>query len=346
MMLLTRLDLLETVRVASGPELLPLVQGAVELEFATIPPYLTAMLSLKPGSNREIWEILHSVVVEEMLHMAINCNLMTALGGGAAIDRPAFLPCYPTALPMAINTTLRVPLEAYSPDVVRNVFMEIEAPETPIDFPVAAEESFAEPFATIGQFYAALAQRLGELGRDVFVGDPAHQLDAPGWFGTRLRTLRTPADAIAAISALVEEGEGTSKSPLDPEGQIAHYYRFEQLIHGRYLIADATVPEGYSYSGARIPFDPAAVHPLTPNQRLAALQPDTQAYRLASQFAFTFTKMLKALHQTFNGTPAAFDNAMGLMFELRLVGQRLCAHPAGDGRHTVGPVFEYVTRSG
>lgn len=343
-MLLIHADFVTRVRAAETPAaLLELIQGAVELEFSTIPPYLTAMLSLMPGTNREIWEILHSVVVDEMLHMAVGCNLMTALGGGARIDSPAFVPRYPTHLPMAINSGLLVPLQAYSVTTVRDVFMKIEAPETPLVFPFAAGPV---PYATIGEFYRALAARLGELGPDVFVGDPTRQLDAPQWFGSRLRPMRQPQDAIAAITELVSEGEGTKTSPLDAQGDVAHYYRFEQLLHGHRLVSDATAPQGFAFRGAAIPFNPANVFPLVPNQQLDALEPDSQAYRRATQFAFTFTKLLKALHETFNGAPKAFDNAMGLMFELRLAGQKLCSLPVGNGTQTVGPVFKYVSQSG
>lgn len=342
-MLLVPQELLEQVQAATtGDELLVLIQGAVELEFSTIPPYLTAMLSLKPGTNREVWEILHSVVVDEMLHMAVGANLMTALGGGALIDSPGFVPAYPTHLPMAVNSSMVVPLQAYSQETVRDVFMRIEAPEHPLVFEV---EFAARAYATIGAFYAALAGRLAELGPAVFVGDPARQLDAPIWFGDRLKPMLTPDDAITAISELVEEGEGTSTSPLDAQGDVAHYYRFEQLLRGRRLVADASVPEGFAYRGDPIPFDPGAVYPLTPNQRLDAFEPESQVGRLARQFAFTFTKLLKALHKTFNGSPGAFDAAMGLMFELRLAGQRLCAQPIGDGSVNAGPVFAYLTRS-
>ncbi|WP_105404023.1 ferritin-like protein [Neorhizobium sp. T7_12] len=343
-MLLIQTAYVDKINAAgTGDELIQLVQGAAQLEFATIPPYLTAMLSLKPGTNREIWQILHSVVIEEMLHMTINCNLISALGGGAKIDDPSFVPRYPTHLPMAVNSGLEVPLQAYSVTAVRDVFMKIEAPETPLVFPFDAGP---KPYATIGQFYRALADKIKELGKSIFVGDPSRQLDAPTWFGDRLTPMRKPDDAIAAIEALVEEGEGTSTSPLDEEEEIAHYYRFEQLLHGRLLVPDKTVPQGFAFTGEPIPFDAAGVYPLLPNQRLDALPPDSQVYRVASQFAFVFTKLLKSLHQTFNGTPGAFDSAMGLMFELRLVGQKLCSLPAGDGVHHAGPVFEYVTQAG
>ena len=45
------------------------LQQAVELEHSTIPLYLYSLYSLDRNSNREISDILQSVVVEEMLHM-------------------------------------------------------------------------------------------------------------------------------------------------------------------------------------------------------------------------------------------------------------------------------------
>ena len=39
---------------ASREDLYPWLQNAIELEHSTIPPYLTAMFSLKPGTNDEI----------------------------------------------------------------------------------------------------------------------------------------------------------------------------------------------------------------------------------------------------------------------------------------------------
>ena len=54
-MLLVDRELVERVRGAqAGTELLGVVQSAVELEHATIPPYLTAYYTLRPGRNDEI----------------------------------------------------------------------------------------------------------------------------------------------------------------------------------------------------------------------------------------------------------------------------------------------------
>ena len=86
----------------SAEDLVGLVQEAMRLEFATIPPYLTAMLSLKPGQNRDIWWAIHDVVVDEMLHLLIGCNLLNALGGRPVLDDRKFVPKYPGTLPLGI----------------------------------------------------------------------------------------------------------------------------------------------------------------------------------------------------------------------------------------------------
>ena len=61
------------------------LQQAVELEHATIPLYLYALYSLVPGKNDAIAAIIQSVVVEEMLHMTLACNVLNAIGGAPDI---------------------------------------------------------------------------------------------------------------------------------------------------------------------------------------------------------------------------------------------------------------------
>jgi hypothetical protein len=327
-----------------------LVQAAIRLEFSTIPPYLTAMLSLPPGRNREVWDTIHAVVVDEMLHMTIGCNLLNALGGRPVIDDPGFPPPYPGPLPMSIGGSLEVGLEPFSLDLVRRVFMEIEEPENPIPIRTFDAAAALPSFATIGQFYEALIDRVTALGDAAFTGDPARQVVSSKWFpGERLFPIANAGDAARALALIVEEGEGTRLSPVDPDGDMAHYYRFDEVARLRRIARDASAPSGWSFSGPDIPFDPQAVHPLTPNQRLADLDPESQAGRRAGQFASTFTRLLKALHRTFDGDPGHLDAAMGVMFELKLAGQTLAALPAvKDGRPTglnAGPVFEYVTEN-
>ena len=72
-------------------DLYPWLQNAIELEHSTIPPYLTAMFSLKPGTNDEIARLIRSIVLEEMLHMTIVGNILIAIGGHPAINVPRFI---------------------------------------------------------------------------------------------------------------------------------------------------------------------------------------------------------------------------------------------------------------
>lgn len=333
------------ISAQTGEDLQEMVQNAIRLEFSTIPPYLTAMLSLKPDSNREIWGMIHEVVVEEMLHMTIGCNILTAIGGRPLIAAPDFLPTYPGLLPMGIGH-LTVPLEKFSLAQVRDVFMEIEEPEAPLDIPVLDTLAAAPAtFSTIGAFYAALKAKIEELGDVLIVGDPARQVVPTDWFGDHIFPIASAADAARAINLIVEEGEGTPESPLDPDGEFAHYYRFWEIAELKRIVADPSAPEGYSFSGAEILYNEDGVWDLTPNQRLADLDPASLAGRRGSQFSFVFTKLMNALQITFDGDPEMFDTALGLMFELKLAGQMLVQLPAVlDGTPTgrnAGPVFEY-----
>src|SRR5262249_48845155 len=123
---------IEGVRRAVSPaDLHYFLQKAIELEHSTIPPYLTAMFSLKPGTNRRIRELIRSVVNEEMLHMTIAANIVIATGGSPQISTPDFVPKYPGPLPMNIGD-LTVGIEAFSIDLVEHIFKSIEEPEHPI----------------------------------------------------------------------------------------------------------------------------------------------------------------------------------------------------------------------
>src|SRR5271165_3456992 len=111
----------------SAPDLWVHLQNAIELEHSTIPPYITAMFSLKSGTNKSIANLIRSIVIQEMQHMTIAANILIAIGGKPEINEKGFIPEYPGSLPMNIGD-LRVGIEAFSIPLVRNVFMAIEEP--------------------------------------------------------------------------------------------------------------------------------------------------------------------------------------------------------------------------
>lgn len=321
------------------------LQNAIELEHSTIPPYLTAMFSLHPQTNREIWDVIHSVVIEEMLHFTIAANILNALGGNPQIYNPQFVPEYPGPLPMGVAQGLIVGLEKYSKDQVKNTFMEIESPNDPIDFPRDMNAVEEVDYKTIGDFYNAIKEKIEILPLidDKFPGDEALQVVLPAFFSPEeLFPIVYRQDALNAIDIIIEQGEGTATSPLDPEGEFAHYYRFEELYVGRRLVPDSTVPQGYSFTGAEIPFDEQAVWNIFPNTKLSMLTPGTEEYRNQQEFNLYYGRLLNGLQITFNGQPDWFNNTLGLMFDLKLVGERLCAMDfPGKAGYKIGPSFEF-----
>src|SRR2546423_15046644 len=102
------------------------LQPAFGLDPATTPPYLYALYSLMPGTNREIQYLLKSVVLEEMSHMALACNVLNAIGGSPQIGGPGFVPVFPGPLPGGVEDELTVSLERSSLQLVHDGFMAIE----------------------------------------------------------------------------------------------------------------------------------------------------------------------------------------------------------------------------
>jgi rubrerythrin len=89
-------SVITAIQAAKDPaDLYPWLQNAIELEHSTIPPYLTALFSLMPGTNAEIARLIHSIVIEEMLHMTIASNILIAIKGHPSINGADFIPKYP-----------------------------------------------------------------------------------------------------------------------------------------------------------------------------------------------------------------------------------------------------------
>src|SRR5690242_9120195 len=93
-------SLLANLRRVDDPKqgLLDALQAALQLEQATLPPYLYAFYSLDPEKNTTIAELLQSVFMEEMLHIALVANLLNAAGGQPVLASFDTAPKYPGPL--------------------------------------------------------------------------------------------------------------------------------------------------------------------------------------------------------------------------------------------------------
>jgi ferritin-like protein len=324
------------------------LQSAIELEHSTIPPYLYALYSIKQGHNKEIAELILTVVMEEMLHMALSCNILNAIGGKPVIDSPQFIPDYPGHLPGSVQDELVVGLAPFSKELVSKTFMCIEEPEDPLNYPDPHMLALAAKPITIGQFYTAIKKQIVELSAqgNIFTGDPSRQLASwrPPLNDIRVYDVKT---AEFAINTIIEQGEGTSISPMDQQHELAHYYRYSEIVHGYKLIPQPGKP-GYAYAGAAIPFDPTGVWPVITNPSLTGYVPGSLAANLNDTFNYTYTNLLKTLHTVFNGAPEQLGTAIGLMESLKTqaIGMMSTVQPSTitlqtQSVLTAGPTFQY-----
>lgn len=104
------------------------LQIALQLEHSTIPPYLTALASIKGSYNLQIQSVLKTVIIQEMMHMALVANILNAVGGKPSLYSKDFIPHYPSRLPGGVQPDLIVPIEKMSLGLIRNIFMKIEQP--------------------------------------------------------------------------------------------------------------------------------------------------------------------------------------------------------------------------
>lgn len=321
------------------------LRNAIALELGTIPPYLTALFSIKPGANAAAGAIVRSVVIEEMLHLSLACNMLNAVGETPKL--PGAVLRYPSPLPMGIgdkpgpieSEPFIVPLARLSQASIKT-FMTIEEPEHPLDFPEAKDAIQAE-YHTIGEFYEAVGQLMVKLGEGIFTGEASRQVT--GWIDDNyLHAVMSLSDALKAIKLIVEQGEGTEQSAGDDENELAHYYRFEQLQREETLNRDPVAPAGYEWGPPTIALDEAGVWPMIENPPEVPLPKGSEVARVSDQFDGTFTRLIDELQRTFSGEPDALGSAMAQMHALRIEAARLMPMEIPGSTGTAGPRFLYV----
>jgi CDGSH-type Zn-finger protein len=328
------------------------LQVAIELEHATLPPYLTALYSIKSGTNDRAVEVLTSVFVEEMLHMCLAANVLNAVGGRPVIDEPEFTASYPTALPHS-KASFEVHLSGFTPETLE-IFARIEKPE---EHGARAE---SENYETIGQFYQAIENGLkhlcATLGEDaVFSGDPSRQITPEHlhFDGTqKVVAVYDLKSALRAIDEIEEQGEGLKHASVwdgdhdmfHPErDEVAHYFRFIELQLGQSFVRGDTPQSGPS--GDHFEVDFSEVHRVRTNCKLSDLAENSPARQLAVQFNVAYFDMLRRVERALNGQQALLNDAISQMFELRELARSLMATPSGDGITNAAPTFEYVAAS-
>ncbi|QJW93565.1 ferritin-like domain-containing protein [Frigoriglobus tundricola] len=314
--------------------LVTMLRFAVQLEFATIPPYLTAYWSVKDTTTSPAPNILLLIVLQEMLHMGLVCNILNSLGQPPVIAHPSVVPTYPGHLPGRVHPTLWVALRPLSKDVVGDTFMVIEEPHAG-----SVRYAFGQTFPTIGAFYTAIEDCIRKQPGLVFSGQKQLVLTRPDF---PLPAIATAA-ALSALDLIKQQGEGADGGPLygPSPADLAHYFLFGQIYYEKALVQVA--PNDWQYTGDAVPFPRAdEIYPMAP------VPP--AGYADSLPFDRKFTQMLFQLQKAWElGGPAGgaeLLSAQETMGELGDLAVRLMTTPVAPGSaQTMGPCFRFVPPS-
>jgi len=180
-------------------------------------------------------ETLTGIAIEEMLHLALVNNVMTAIGAAPTLARPNF-PRHSEFLPPGAEFAL-LPFGADSlthflylerPEGMERVDAMEFVPAAPPPEPAGQAEVMprVQGFLTAGHLYRGIEQGLSDLasrlGEPVlFVGEPRAQATPDRFRWPQLIAVTDLASARAAIDEIIEQGEG-ARGDWRP----AHYGRF------------------------------------------------------------------------------------------------------------------------
>ena len=237
------------VRIENRGQLIYMLSEAAELEHGIMCCYLFCAFSMKRSVEEGVTEeqlnsmqrwrrTIMNIAVEEMLHMCLACNLLTAVGGAPHLRRPN-LPASPRAYP----PSFRLALAPFNRETMAT-FVFIERPLDLVEADAEAEGltphplqtrlsdifSSAREYRSQGQLYLGIEDGLGYLsqkyGEDkLFLGPPESQISASDFELPGLIRVTDLASAGEALQGIVAQGEGARGVT-----QNSHYGKFLAIL--------------------------------------------------------------------------------------------------------------------
>jgi hypothetical protein len=350
------------------PKLRRLLQYAVQLEFATIPPYLTAMYSMQDKKSYA-YHLVRSVVMEEMVHLNLAANLLNAVGGSVwlvtrearTMPSPPTYPCYLFSGSDKGNGPY-LQLMPASPELFRETFMKIEQPAEPYALPQDKD------FSTIGQLYSMILDLFIQLGKKI---EYDTQFQNDDWnFGNNggsVIVVRDLETAKKAINEIIEQGEGADMSFTNapdarryritqPWGQYTYYGPRVDGTYGPVLGTPAEMSHYFKFKAIADKTVPLpAVYPMMPNPSVDRYK-NALAKDLSKLFDRCYSYLVRALQYALQGRTEQqnlfFTEVVPLMrVALPVLATQLMQTPARADRTntsvdtTAGPSFTYLERS-
>ncbi len=346
---------------------------ASELEHGIMCQYLYAAFSLKQPAGEGLtaaeaeavqrWRkhIFH-IGAQEMLHLALVQNLLTATGAAPHLSRPNF-PQPASHYPAGVHLALL----PFGEEALRH-FMFLERPEGMDLQDAAGMAAFAkaapaamprvqvgeivprgQDFATVGHLYrsieagiAHLAEKLGE--EMLFIGPPRAQATEQYFGWPELVAVTGVASAQRAIDEILEQGEGPRGNWRD-----AHFGQFVAILDEYLQLREA--------NPAFDPVRPVVTVNVRPSERDTSvpLATDPITRQVMDLFNVSYEILLLMLQRFFAHTEetdlqlkALADGSVNLMFgAIEPLGDLVTTLPAGQeypGR-TAGPSFELFYES-
>ena len=342
---------------------------AAELEHGIMCQYLYAAFSLKqsedeglsPGEAEAVqrWrKHVSHIATQEMLHLTLVQNLLSAIGGAPHLSRPNF-PHPASHYPAGVHLAL---LPFGEPAVQH--FMFLERPEgMDLDdaegmaayghaVPAMTEGEIvprSQDFKTVGHLYrsieagiAHLAAKFGE--RRLFVGPPRAQATQQYFGWPELVAVTDLASAQRAIDEILEQGEGPRGHWKD-----AHFGQFVDILDEYTRLREA--------NPAFEPARPVVTVNVRPSERDTGvpLVTDPLTRQVMDLFNVSYEALLLMLQRFFAHTEetdaqlkALADAAVALMFQaIKPLGDLVTTLPAGPDypARTAGPSFELFYES-
>jgi CDGSH-type Zn-finger protein/truncated hemoglobin YjbI len=342
---------------------------AAELEHGIMCQYLFAAFSLKQSADEGLTEAeaeavtrwraqVSLVATQEMLHLALVHNLLSAVGAAPHLSRPN-MPAPASHYPAGVQLTLL----PFGEQALRH-FMFLERPEGMdlADADGLAAVGRAEPvmnerdivprgqdFATIGHLYRSIEAGLGHLtelhGEDwLFIGPRRAQATAEQFRWPELVAVTDLASAQRAIDEILEQGEG-------PRGdwRNAHFGQFVSILDEYQQLREAN--PGFD------PVRPVMAATVRPPERDidVPIIGDALTARVTDLFNVTYEILLQIFERFFAHTEETdaqlktlADATIALMLRvIKPLGGLITTLPVGKAHpgRTAGPSFELFYES-
>ncbi|HXW73182.1 MAG TPA: ferritin-like domain-containing protein [Steroidobacteraceae bacterium] len=323
---------------------------AAELEHNLMCTYLYAAATLKDGEAEGLaadeatavkrWrQVLLGVAIQEMGHLAAVWNITSALGASPRIGRTNF-PLDPGYLPAGIT----VRLAPFNAETLQH-FVFLERPHgssEPEGAGFACERPYVRgtnrphltpmgrDYETVGDFYERLGEGLrafvAHYGEGTaFDGDPALQLSSAEVNLPGARPVRCLKTALAAFTAIIEQGEG---APRDSVG--SHYQKYLGIRTELQALGAKNPAFAPSFPAAT---NPVLRRPPRPEGRVWIEDPTAFATVDLANACYALMQRLLAYTYGLRGPSAekslTVDLAIGLMQSLMPLAERAARLPAG-----------------